>query len=479
MSTRGFRNAPADPKGRVLSRRWPYVVAALVVISLFLATLFRRDLDPRPTGGIQELQALSSRNDVNVLFILVDTLRAERLGCYGYPRDTSPLLDRLAASGVRFDRHLAQSSWTKASMASLWTSLHPPRSGVTRFDQKLSDQAVLPAEVLREAGFRTAGLWRNGWVSGYFGFDQGFEAYERPRGRPPPASVRRENPTLKNVGTDMDAVDAAAAFLRIYGEERWLLYLHLMDVHEYLYDEDSALFGTSYSDVYDNSIRRTNLVLEQLFLHLASNHLLERTLVVVASDHGEAFGERGFEGHARAVYRETTEVPLILSLPFKLEPGLVVRSRTQNVDIWPTLFELLGLPSREGVDGRSRVPEILAAARGEALAEDGVPAIAHLDQTWGRRDADPSPTVAVTRGSLRYVRTESPGREPLEALFDAGRDPSERDDLLGELPEAAGALRERALAFLEEEPPWGTGEPTLEIDEMQLDQLRALGYKVP
>jgi len=475
----GSTSVRSESKGSILARRWPYAVAALAVVALFVASLIRRNPDPRPTGSVPELQALSGRDDVNVLFVLVDTLRAERLGCYGYARDTSPLLDRLASNGVRFERHLSQSSWTKASMASLWTGLNPARSGVTRFDERLSEQAVLPAEVFREAGFRTAGLWRNGWVSGYFGFDQGFDTYERPAGRPPPASVRRENPTLSTVGTDMDAVAAAAAFLRIYGDTRWFLYLHLMDVHEYLYDEDSALFGTSYSDVYDNSIRRTDLVLEQLLRHLAANRLRERTLLVIASDHGEAFGERGFEGHARAVYRETTEVPWILSLPFKLEPGLVVRTRTRNVDIWPTLFELLGLPGLKGVDGRSRVPEMLAVARGETLAADDTPAIAHLDQTWGRRDADPAPTVAVTRGPLRYVRSESPGREPLEELFHAGRDPLERDNLLEELPEAARELREQALASLTAGPPWGTTEPRLEIDEMQLNQLRALGYKVP
>jgi arylsulfatase A-like enzyme len=470
---------PADSEGRILSRRWPYAVAALVVVFVFLASLIRPDVDPRPTGGIEELQALSRRDDVNLLFILIDTLRAERLGSYGYERDTSPLLDRLAAGGIRFDRHLSQSSWTKASMASLWTALYPQRAGVTRFDERLSDEAVLPAEVLRDAGFRTAGVWRNGWVSGYFGFDQGFEVYDKPASRPPPASVRRENPTLSSVGTDMDVVDGAAAFLRIYGEQRWFLYLHLMDVHEYLYDEDSALFGTAYSDVYDNAIRRTNIVLEQLFLYLAANDLLDETLVVISSDHGEAFGERGFEGHARAVYRETTEVPWILSLPFKLEPGLVVTSRTRNVDIWPTLFELLGLPAGDGVDGRSRVPEILAAARGDAPSTDEIPAIAHLDQTWGQRHVDPLPTVAVVRGPLRYVRMESSGREPFEELFHAESDPSERENLLEELPEVAGELRARALAYLEEEPPWGTTEPSLEIDEMQLNQLRALGYKVP
>ncbi|MGH7337529.1 MAG: sulfatase-like hydrolase/transferase, partial [Myxococcota bacterium] len=114
-----------------------------------------------------------------MLFVLIDTLRADRLRTYGYPRPTSPIFDVLAAAGVRFAHHTAQSSWTKCSMASLWTALHPARTGVTRFEHVLSPEARLPAEIFREAGFHTAGIWRNGWVEGYFGFDQGFEVYTR------------------------------------------------------------------------------------------------------------------------------------------------------------------------------------------------------------------------------------------------------------------------------------------------------------
>jgi arylsulfatase A-like enzyme len=416
---------------------------------------------------------------VNLLFVLIDTLRADRLGSYGYARDTSPTLDRLAAGGVRFARHLAQSSWTKCSMASLWTGLYPSRTGVTRFDHVLSPEARMPAEILREAGFRTAGLWRNGWVEGYFGFEQGFELYHRPAGMPPPASVRRENPTVKEVGTDGDAVLAAIEFLRVHGRERWFLYLHMMDVHEYLYDEDSALFGTAYSDVYDNSIRRENQILNELLTWLAREGLLEKTLVAIGSDHGEAFGERGLEGHARAVYRETSEVPLILSFPFRLEPGAVVETRTRNVDVWPTLLDLLGLPPLEGVDGRSRRPEILAAARGEPAGGDGHLGFAHLDQTWGQRMQPPRPTVAVSEAGFRYVTAWDAAGRRREELFDAGRDPREERDLIDAEPEVAARLRAEAQSYLEGRPPWGSDTPSLEIDEIQLNQLRALGYAVP
>jgi len=459
------------------THRWPYVVAAFLAVGLFLASTVQISTDPRPLGSAEDIEALSSRDDLNIVFLLVDTLRADRLGSYGYERDTSPVMDALAATGIRFGRHLAQSSWTKASMASLWTSLYPQRSGVTRFDSRISPDAVMPAEMLRDAGFHTAGIWRNGWVSGYFGFDQGFDTYYMPRGRPPPATVRRENPTVSSVGTDMDAVEAMQEFVRINQDHRFFLYVHLMDLHEYLYDEDSALFGTNYSDVYDNSIRRVNAVLEQILLILERTRMRGRTLVIVASDHGEAFGERGLEGHARAVFRESTEVPLIISLPFRLQGGIVIESRTRNVDLWPTLFAMLGLPAQSEADGVSRLPEILAAARGEAQEIGDEPAISHLDTTWGRRDAAPAQTVAVAQGPLRYVRVPQPGR-PLEHLFDTALDPAELKNVLREHPEEAKELRDAVGRYLELAPPWAPAE-RLQLDELQLNQLRALGYSLP
>jgi arylsulfatase A-like enzyme len=455
---------------------------AIVVILAYLSTRVDIELiprDERPMGSVADIERLRDRDDVNVLFILIDTLRADRLGAWGYERDTSPLLDRLAAEGIRFSRQLSQSSWTKCSMASLWTGLYPARSGVTRFDHVLSPEARLPAEILRDAGFRTAGLFRNGWVESYFGFDQGFEVYTKPVGRPPPASVRRDNPTLKEVGTDLDAVDGAIEFLRVYGRERWFLYLHLMDLHEYLYDEDSALFGTSYSDIYDNAILRENLVLADLYEFLARDGQLEKTLIVIASDHGEAFSERGYEGHARFVYRETTDVPLLLSFPFRLDPGVVVEGVSRNVDIWPTLLDLLGLPQMEGVDGVSQRSAILAATRGENVQDRAEPAYAHLDRTWGRRDMDPAPTVSVLDEGFRYVRTPTPDGGYHQELFDIERDAAELTDVRAERSETLERLSGLADQYLESEPPWKEETPALELDEMQLNQLRALGYQVP
>jgi arylsulfatase A-like enzyme len=460
---------------------WPWVLAA-AALAAFAALRWSREperlVDPRPPGTADDIAALAQRKDLNVLFVLIDTLRAERLRTYGYKRPTSPFLDVLASQGVRFARQLSQSSWTKCSMASLWTGLYPQRSGVTRFDDVIPPDAVTAAEVFRQAGFRTAGIWRNGWVESYFGFDQGFDVYTRPTSRDAAGDVVRQNPTVTHGGTDLDAVDAAGEFLRVYGHDRWFLYLHLMDVHEYTYDAQSAQFGTNYADVYDNAVLHVNGVLDQLFGKLYYGGYLDKTLFIVASDHGEAFGERGGEGHARDVYGEVTEVPLVFGLPFRLAKPAVVNQRTANVDIWPTVFELIGLPPLEGIDGRSRVPEILAAARGESgPAGDGT-AIAHLDQTWGQRVDTTSPNVQVAEGSFRYLLFRNGKGDSREQLFDSAHDVHEKQNRLESEPEVAARLREKANAYLATAPPWKDA-PHLELDELQLNQLRALGYAVP
>jgi arylsulfatase A-like enzyme len=468
---------------RLVSQRWPWIAAAALVLLLWASSLVDvriGDADPRPLGSSEDLERLSQRTDLNVVFILIDTLRADHLGAYGYERPTSPTLDLLAARGVRFANHLAQSSWTKASMASLWTGVLPARTGVLRFEHVLSPDAKMPAEILSEAGFRTTALYRNGWVSPYFGFAQGFDFYERPGTRPVPASVRIENPTIQKTATDSDTLAAAMEFLRTHGAERFFLYLHLMDVHEYVYDDEHAVFGSEYVDIYDNAILRLNSALDQLLAYLAEHGQLEKTVIAIASDHGEAFGERGLEGHARFVYRETTEVPFILSLPFRLEPGIVLEGRTRNVDLWPTLLDLLGLPAMPDTDGRSLLPDIVAAGRGEVPVERESFGLAHLDRNWGRRDERPLPTVAVTEGPLRYVYTpERGGRPTTERLFDRSLDPRELEDLSRERPEDVERLRARARAYLENSTTAWTEAESLEIDEMQLNQLRALGYQIP
>ena len=459
---------------RLFASRSFYLVAAILMIAAAIALQFEVRQDPRALGDAEQIERLHERDDLNLLFVLIDTLRSDRLSCYGYERETSPNIDALAAEGIRFAHQTSQSSWTKCSMASLWTGLYPVSTGVTRSPQGVSEEARMPAEILRDAGFRTFAIWRNGWISPSFGFSQGFEVYHSPRaGRVPPA-VHREKPTGGVSGTDQDTVNSAIEFLRSHEDERWFLYLHLMDVHQYVYDEDTALFGTTYSDIYDNSIRWVDRVLGSLIQDLDARGLRDKTLIVLAADHGEAFGEHGREGHARDVYGEVTTTPFILSFPFRLKESVVVESATENVDLWPTLLDLLGLPGLEAPDGRSRLPELLAAARGEPAPPSDTSNFAYIDQSWGRSKQAPRPMVAVGDGRYRLLHRAVSGRGE---LYDRSVDALEAVDISEEEPEVYARLTEKARELLDRTPAWEVS-PDVELGESELDQLRALGYDV-
>jgi arylsulfatase A-like enzyme len=455
----------------LLRSRVGALVVILVLAVAYLLLYVEIERDPRPAGTLDDVRNLSERDDLNVVFILVDTLRADRLGVYGYERDTSPGIDYLARSGVRFAENRAQSSWTKASMASLWTSLYPVRTGVRRVTDAVADAATMPAEELKEHGFLTAGIWRNGWIAPNFNFHQGFDLYQNPYVRQAPKSLRREARAGRIDGTDIDLVYSALEFMRVNRDQRFFLYLHLMDVHQYVTVDELAKFGTTYSDSYDNSILWTDQQIRAIYGGLDQMGLRDKTLVVLASDHGEAFGEHGAEGHARDLHAEVTLTPVVMSFPFRLDPGVVVETPTQNVDIWPTIFDLLGLPPMEPSDGRSRLPEILGEPTPEATHETDV---AFLDRTWGRMNMAADPILALRDGNLRIVyRATEPARS---LLYDLSQDPMERRNLLGEHPDSE-RLQEEAKQEYERSVAW-EGVPTVDVDDMSLKQLRALGYVV-
>jgi arylsulfatase A-like enzyme len=454
--------------------RWLYLIPIALILAAVLLQL-NATREPRPMGSPAGIRNLRERDDLNVLFVVIDTLRAHRLGAYGYARPTSPTLDALARTGVRFSRHLSQSSWTKTSMASLWTGVYPMRTGILRYDHALPDEAQMPAEILRDAAYRTAGIWRNGWVASNFGFSQGFGLYHKPDPGRVQTAHRRDNPASRIMGSDLDISQSATEFLRVYGHERWFLYLHYMDVHQYLSDETSALFGTSYSDIYDNSIHWVDRQIQVLLDILDERDLRERTLIVVVSDHGEAFGEHGKEGHAKDLYGEVTETPFILSLPFRLEPGVVVDAPSENVDVWPTLLDLLGLPALPESDGRSLLPAMSGAPTADPPEMHA--SIGHLDRAWGRVGVPSLPVVSLTRAPYRFIHHAA--GQAKDELYDLENDPRERDDLGDLQPETAERMRAQVTQYLEQRtPPWGIGPHSVEIDDMMLGQLRAIGYAI-
>jgi len=465
---------------RIIDSPWPYFVGAGLLIVIAVASQFELSVPSRPKGSVDDLTALADRDDLGVIFIVIDTLRSDRLGIYGYERDTSPVIDDLARHGIVFDHAVAQSSWTKTSMASLWTATNPVRTGILRFNQTLPDEVEFPAEILERAGFRTAGIFRNGWVAANFGFGQGFGTYVKPVSSPEHARIQRASISSRSVkGTDVDLTTSAVEFLRNFGSERFLLYMHFMDLHQYVYDDQAPDYGNSYSDAYDKSINWTDRVIGGFLQSVDELGLLPRTLVVIAADHGEAFMEHGFEGHARNLYREVAEVPLIIIPPFILEQGIRVEPVIANVDIWPTIFDLIGFPPMQGVDGVSQLPQILEAGGATTHPPtEGLrrPVFAQLDKRWGNRKASPDPMVSVTDERSRMIyRVNQPEKQE---LYDWQSDPLESQNLAADRSVDVAAYQGLVDAYLaNDEPPWNAAAGTIELEEMQLNQLRALGYR--
>ncbi len=457
---------------------WLYFALAALLVLGGVLSQFRKTSVDAPTGSIEEVLPREGQPRFNVIFILIDTLRADRLSGYGYARQTSPNIDALASRGIRFAHVESQSSWTKASMASLWTGLYPQRTGVMRFPHALPAEAVMPAELFKEAGYRTAGIWRNGWVANNFGFDQGFDLYYRPNKNRPVKNVKRNNPSAHAlVGTDLDSTESASEFILGAGDNPFFLYVHYMDVHQYLYADSSPEYGSGFSDIYDSAIHWTDQNVGMLIDVLASAGLLDNTWIVIAADHGEAFFEHGGEGHATNLYGEVMQVPLVIVPPITLDPPIVVEERVANVDIWPTVLDLLGLPPLPNAEGRSLVPLILeAAGLGEAPRELHERTLfAQLDRSWGRDSRDPDPMIAAIKDDYRLLyRLARPGKVE---MYYKTTDPAEKSNIALSESERAVSMSKEVDAFLEAPIAWGE-TPTIEIDAMREAQLRALGYVV-
>ena len=457
---------------RIFQSKWFLPVGFLILGVAAITQLFEVQLPARPTGSLEDIRKLSQRDDLNVVFVVIDTLRSDRLSGWGYQRETTPLMDRLASTGVRFRRTIAQSSWTKTSMASLWTGSYPVSNEILRYPHAIPDEVKLPAEILQEAGFRTAGIYRNGWVSPTFGFQQGFELYISPTPVSTPLRMERRGRSKHRLpGSDWDATLSAQEFLRGAAKERFFLYIHYMDVHQYVYERQSGKFGTKYSDAYDNALHWTDRNVGALVAELEQLDIMDRTLMVIASDHGEAFYEHGYEGHGRNLYREVIETPLIFILPFFLEEGVVVDAMVENVDVWPTILDLLGLPPQEGAQGRSLVPLMLGEEAGDAS-----PAFAHLERNWARTN-EPNPVIAVVEDESQLVYW--PEQSSRVELFDHRHDPKQTLNVAQDNPEMAERMKRLAEEYQAlPKGAWGAPPEQVEIDEMRLGILKALGYVI-
>lgn len=406
--------------------------------------------------------------DCNVVMVSVDTLRADRLGAYGYDRPTSPHLDALARESVVFRDVLAQAPSTASSHRSLFMGRY-----VSEHRNGEIEWPTL-AGVLREHGWRTAAFVDGGKLTRAFGLDRGFEVYEE--------SGRPENIAAGPTGGLPVLAPKALAWLRDHRGERSFLFLHTYEVHcpyvppepwkSQFTDGFEARFSTAglcgndfkrlrlddrerryVSDLYDAEIRTVDEQLGDFFEQLRQLGLLDRTVVVVLSDHGESLGERRKIGH-NEVFDVQLKVPLIVRVPSHRHAE--VAAPVQLVDVMPTLLHALGVPYDFELSGRDLAPYVAGTEPAERLrlAETGKlnARSVRLDRRWS----------LVTRQAGPF------------GLYDLASDPAEESNLLGQHPGRAKALQ---AALDELGFGWrGSREEPKHLSAEDEAKLRALGY---
>ncbi|MBW2242897.1 MAG: sulfatase [Deltaproteobacteria bacterium] len=414
---------------------------------------------------------------LDVVLIVIDTLRADWTTPYGFEKDTTPELASWAQRGVLFEQARAQSSWTKISMASMLTSLWPRSHGIREAQDGLAEGAQTLAEVLQQAGYQTFAVQTNGWLHQSFGFHQGFDRYLFPAG----ASGKIAPHEKPSLWTHADrVVEEAEHLIQTRDPDRpMFLYVHLMDVHEFAAPPEFQVYGNDTAAMYQAAVRWSDDALRRIREALDAAGTLDRSVVVLASDHGETFGEHGIHGHARNVLTPSIHVPLVFRLPFAVAP-LRIKSQVRNLDLAPTLLELAGVPSPSRFEGTSLLPLITSSSQGEDR-----PSYAALGFTLFR---DASVQDALTTGDWTYARN-APAKENEpddytsravapggEFLFDRSVDPGEKVNLIELEGARAAAMRGELEKHLAEAELNDVKDEGVRIDPAIAGRLRAMGY---
>jgi arylsulfatase A-like enzyme len=296
--------------------------------------------------------------DLNLLLITIDTLRADHLGCYGYPRATSPVIDALAATGTLFENGWAHAPSTRYSMPAIATGRWP--SAIT-WDESIWWPRIGPgvrtaAEALHDGGYFTGGMFSFNYfaITDRRGFERGMDVYRTDRAV---LHVAVNGPMESHGSSSREITDDAIAFLDAHRGQKLFLWLHYYDPHlSYESHPEVPPFGSSRIDRYDGEIRFTDLHLGRLFDRLRTIGAWDRTAIVLTGDHGEGFGEHGVTEHGFDLYPAQTKVPFIVRVP-GVAPRRV-RAPVGHIDIAPTLVNLARGRSEPSFIGRSLVSDV-------------------------------------------------------------------------------------------------------------------------
>lgn len=400
-------------------------------------------------------------SDLNLLLISIDTLRSDRLGAYGDSLAETPRLDDLAERGIRFENVYTHVPLTLPAHSTLFTGKYPFAHGVrTNGSYALRREESTLAEVLQSRGFHTSAIVSSFILSGKFGLEQGFESYDDGLG---------EGELLRGFTSEIGASEVAAKFLRHTPSlrEPFFAFVHFYDPHQ-PYDPPEPYRQRFASDPYRGEVAYVDAQVGAILDGLREGGLLERTLVVVTSDHGEGFGEHVEVGHGFLAYEEVLRVPLILAAAEGRLAAKTVEDRVRLVDLMPTLLELFGIESPAGVQGESFADLIL-----EPDASALPPREVYFETMLGRDENNWAPLTGLISGDYKYISL------PESELYALDHDPGELENLFTGRPDLAQKLDSKLQALwlsnLGSDAADGghaRRQPTAE----DFERLEALGY---
>jgi arylsulfatase A-like enzyme len=420
----------------------------------------RRTSDRASPGGHEAL----GNPPRNVVVYLIDALRADHLDAYGYSRPTAPTITDLARAGVRFSRFFAHDTWTKPSVASLFSGVPQLLHGAASYGDTVPNSLHLLQELLRRQGFATCAVTENSNVGEIMNLARGFS--------------RTDTARVEEYGSGFRAVNTfelAEDFLRTHRDRAFFLYVHTIEPHDpYLAPEpfrhrfvEPGSEATPI-DLYDGEIAAADANLSRMVALLRELGLDQETLLIVTADHGEAFREHeDMTTHTGKPYNELIHVPFVARFPAMIPKGTVVDTNAQIIDIAPTVCELLGVEPSPQFQGHSLLP-LLIGGRSRALTRRTVFSLGEA-------------TVSAIRGDWKLFGRVTKGGVTDARLYHLPTDFGETTDIAAQhrakvaaLVQAANGhiLLQRRLA----NGLWTEAERPISVDQETIDRLKALGY---
>ncbi len=368
---------------------------------------------PPPDVGFVPVPA-SVPADFRVLFITIDTVRADHFGMYGYDRRTSPNLDALAGQGTVFEHGWAHAPSTRYSIPAILTGRLPldVRYDFSVWWPALADNATTIAEALAPFGFYAGAITNYSYFDKQRRMDQGMAEYDNSNARLH-SSVSGAGPEQTKGSSSQQQTDKAISFVDRNADKRWFLWVHYYDPH-YAYEPHPTSFGADEEALYDGEIAFTDQHIGRLLDHLKASGTLDKTVVVVTGDHGEGFGEHAIKLHGYHLYAAQTKVPMMIRVP-----GLAGRRSSTpagHTDLLPTLVNLAGGKPSSEMMGRSLVEALAGRDRERVVYQQ----LSYENNNEMRAGAD-------ARCHVIYNVSPTTSWE----VYRVDRDPAEQEDLDG------------------------------------------------